>query len=73
VEEAIRHNSPAILERYALIDVFAGPPLPEGVRSFTLSFTFRAPDRTLTDEDVAAALEQIRSALEQTCGAVFPT
>jgi len=73
VEEAIRHNSPAILERYELIDVFAGPPLPEGVRSFTLSFTFRAPDRTLTDEDVAAALEQIRSALEQTCGAVFPT
>ncbi|MGC8668737.1 MAG: phenylalanine--tRNA ligase subunit beta [Chthonomonadales bacterium] len=72
LQEAIQKNAPSILERYELVDVFAGPPLPPGLQSFTLSFTFRAHDRTLTEHDVAAAMDQIRSALQDACGAVFP-
>lgn len=72
VEQAILGNAPPILESFELVDVFAGPPLPEGLQSFTLSFTFRAHNRTLTEQEVTAALDGIRSVLEDACGAVFP-
>ena len=59
------------IERMGLTDVFTGPPLPEGMKSLTLSFTFRSPERTLTDEEINAALSRIRSSLESRCGATF--
>jgi len=59
------------LERMALTDVFSGAPLPEGMKSLTLSFTFRSAERTLTDDEINTALGRIRSALESGCGASF--
>ena len=51
------------LEDVALFDVYQGKGLPEGKKSLAFSLTFRAPDRTLTDEEVNKAfntvLEQI--------------
>jgi phenylalanyl-tRNA synthetase beta chain len=40
----------------------------EGRVSLALHLEFRAPDRTLTDEDVAAAREQIAAALATRLG-----
>ncbi|HSV75053.1 MAG TPA: phenylalanine--tRNA ligase subunit beta [Chthonomonadales bacterium] len=71
VRRAVEDARPDTLESFELTDVFDGAPLPEGVRSLTLSFTFRAPDRTLADAEVADALAALRAALAERCGATF--
>jgi phenylalanyl-tRNA synthetase beta chain len=71
VRQAALDAAPATLEGMALTDVYSGPNLPAGTRSLTLSFTFRALDRTLTDDEVEAAMAAIRAALERECGATF--
>jgi phenylalanyl-tRNA synthetase beta chain len=71
IQESVRALGIGILEAFALRDVYEGAPLPEGTCSLTLSFTFRAPERTLTDEEVNDALARIRTALEQSAGATF--
>ena len=71
VRAAVDSMSLSIVERMSLTDVYSGPPLPEGLKSFTLNFTFRSPESTLTEEQVNEALARIRSALETTCGASF--
>ena len=68
----IQSAASPILESVDLTDVYTGRPLPEGVKSLTLTFTFRSPERTLTDEEVNTALARFRSALETACGATFP-
>ncbi|HLK55459.1 MAG TPA: phenylalanine--tRNA ligase subunit beta, partial [Chthonomonadaceae bacterium] len=72
VEAALRGAGVAFLEDVRLTDVYRGAPLPEGVKSLTLSFTFRAPDRTLNEGDISDALARLRSALESRCQARFP-
>lgn len=72
VETAIQAASSDILEEVRLTDVFRGGPLPEGIKSLTLAFTFRSADRTLSEGEVNAALDRLRTALETECGATFP-
>jgi phenylalanyl-tRNA synthetase beta chain len=44
-----------------LFDVYRGEQVGEGKNSLALRLEFRAPDRTLTDEEVA----QLRAAIER--------
>lgn len=60
------------LTGFRLTDVFTKPPVPEGQKSLTLSFTFRANDRTMTDGEVTEALVRLHHALESECEATFP-
>jgi len=46
-----------------IFDVYTGSQVGEGRRSLALALSFRALDRTLTDEDVAPARERIVAAL----------
>ena len=41
-----------------------GEEIPEGCRSLAWRFRFQAADRTLTDEEVDAAMEAVTFALE---------
>jgi phenylalanyl-tRNA synthetase beta chain len=41
------------LESIRVFDVFEGASVGEGMKSLALAFRFRAPDRTLTDEEAA--------------------
>jgi phenylalanyl-tRNA synthetase beta chain len=54
-----------LLADAAVFDVYEGEPIPEGKRSLALRLEFRAPDRTLTDAEVASVREEIVSALEE--------
>lgn len=72
IEAAVRAADVALLEAFALTDVFRGAPLPEGLKSLTLSFTFRSSERTLSETDVTEALTRIRAELEARCAATFP-
>jgi phenylalanyl-tRNA synthetase beta chain len=63
VLEAVREAAGALLDEVGVFDVYSGPQVGEGRRSLALSLAFRAPDRTLTDEDVAPVRERVLAAL----------
>ena len=44
-------------------DVYQGEGLPPGKKSVAFSLDFRAPDRTLTDDEVNAVLARIQAAI----------
>ena len=53
-----------ILENVELFDVYRGPGIPEGKKSMAYSYTVRAEDRTLTDEDISGAMNAIVRSLK---------
>jgi phenylalanyl-tRNA synthetase beta chain len=52
---AVRAGAGDLLEDVALFDVYTGPQVGEGRKSLTLALRFRAPDRTLTEDEASAA------------------
>lgn len=50
--EFIRNLEIPYLEKVRCIKIYSGPPIPEGHRSVSLRFWYRAEDRTLTDEEI---------------------
>lgn len=65
VEEIICRKGGTLVESYELFDVYEGEQILEGHKSLAYKITFRAADRTLTDEEVAAAMDKIIAALEE--------
>lgn len=58
-----------LLESANLFDVYTGDRVTEGTKSIAYALTFRAPDRTLTGEDVATVRTKIISLAERQLGA----
>jgi len=52
---AVKQTRPANLETVELFDVFRGRHVPEGQKSLAYAFTYRSPEKTLTDAEVNAA------------------
>jgi phenylalanyl-tRNA synthetase beta chain len=65
---AVRSAGGASLASVEVFDVYRGAQVGEGRVSLALHLEFRADDRTLTDQDVAAAREQIAAALRASVG-----
>jgi phenylalanyl-tRNA synthetase beta chain len=59
VESLVRGGAGELFESVRLFDVYSGPPVPAGSRSLAYSLVLRAPDRTLTADDVARVREGI--------------
>ncbi len=55
VRDALVAGAGDLLEDIALFDVFTGEQVGEGNKSLTFALTFRAPDRTLTEDEASAA------------------
>jgi phenylalanyl-tRNA synthetase beta chain len=68
VVRVIRQTGGDLLERADLFDVYEGPQAPSGHRSLAYALRFRAPDRTLTAEEVEAMMTRIRRALQEGLG-----
>jgi phenylalanyl-tRNA synthetase beta chain len=68
VLERVREAAGETLDDVSVFDVYTGPQVGEGMRSLALALSFRASDRTLTDEDVAPARERIVAALAELGG-----
>jgi phenylalanyl-tRNA synthetase beta chain len=68
VLHALRKAAGAMLDGAEIFDVYTGAQIGEGRRSLALSLTFRAPDKTLTEGDVAPARERIVAALGELGG-----
>ena len=66
---AAREAGGELLEQVAVFDRYVGEPIAAGRHSLALRLTFRAPDRTLTDEETAAVRGTIVDALVAKFGA----
>lgn len=65
VADAVREGAGELLEDLQLFDVFTGPQIGEDRKSLTFALRFRAPDRTLTEDDATAARDAaVRRAAE---------
>jgi phenylalanyl-tRNA synthetase beta chain len=73
LREGIFRAADGLVERVVLFDVFSGAPLAAGKKSVAFSVDFRAPDRTLTDEEVGRAVDSVASWLAKNTGAELRT
>ncbi len=64
VRAAVLAGGGELLAAAEVFDLFEGEQIGQGKVSLALALEFRAPDRTLTDEEVTAAREAIKAKLE---------
>ncbi|WP_129595995.1 phenylalanine--tRNA ligase subunit beta [Anaerophilus nitritogenes] len=68
IEDIAKANGEDLLESIKLFDVYKGKQIEEGYKSIAYSLTYRAKDRTLTDEEVTKVHEKIVKTLEEELG-----
>jgi phenylalanyl-tRNA synthetase beta chain len=73
VADAIREGAGELLEDLQLFDVFTGPQIGEDRKSLTFALRFRAPDRTLTEDDASASRDAAVRRAAELVGAVLRT
>ncbi|MBC7765842.1 MAG: phenylalanine--tRNA ligase subunit beta, partial [Hyphomonadaceae bacterium] len=59
IEDIIKQCAGKLLEEVKLFDVYKGKQIPEGMKSVAYAITFRANDRTLTDEEISKIFGKI--------------
>ncbi|WP_067655606.1 phenylalanine--tRNA ligase subunit beta [Nocardia harenae] len=69
VQAALRAGGGALLEDIALFDVYEGAQAGADRRSLTYALRFRAPDRTLTEDEASAARDAAVAAAASAVGA----
>ncbi|MEA4882509.1 MAG: phenylalanine--tRNA ligase subunit beta [Clostridia bacterium] len=67
----IRRVGGELAESAKLFDVYEGPQVGLGKRSLAFSITYRAADRTLTDDEVNVVHNAVRNSLANELGAVL--
>jgi phenylalanyl-tRNA synthetase beta chain len=70
VRTAVIEGGGELLRSAEVFDLYRGEQVGEGRKSLALRLEFRAPDRTLTDEEVAERREAIRAAVAQIGGSL---
>ncbi len=68
---AMRRAGGQLLESIEMFDVYRGAQVGEGKKSVAFSLIFRAPDRTLTEPEIARAMEKVQRSCERLYGAVI--
>ena len=69
VEEVIRRAAGDLAEEVRLFDVFRGPQLGEGRKSLAFSLRLRAPDRTLTAQELEDVRRRVVECAAKSLGA----
>ena len=69
IVDEIKAKGGKLLESIQLFDVYKGKQIADGFKSVAYSISFRADDRTLTDEEVASPMKKIIAELESKLGA----
>ena len=59
VTEIVRETGAPDVASARLFDLYRGDQVPDGKKSLAYTLRFRASDRTLTDEEADAAVQQI--------------
>jgi phenylalanyl-tRNA synthetase beta chain len=63
VSEAVREGGGELLDGLHVFDLYRGGQVGQGKKSLALRLEFRAPDRTLTDDEVAERRAEIERRL----------
>jgi phenylalanyl-tRNA synthetase beta chain len=71
VVETARKAAPETLKNLKLFDVYEGEHIDSGRKSIALGLTLQAQSRTLTDDEVDSAIEQIVTTLANELGAAL--
>lgn len=64
IEKMIEECGGKLLEKVTLFDVYEGDQIDRGFKSVAYSVTFRASDRTLSEEDINSVMQKILKGLE---------
>ena len=64
IEKMIETRGGKLLESLQLFDVYEGNQIDRGFKSVAYSVTFRAPDRTLSEDDITGVMKKILNGLE---------
>jgi phenylalanyl-tRNA synthetase beta chain len=67
-ERTVRDAAGPLLEECFPFDLYEGEGIPPGTRGLAFRLRFRAPERTLTDAEVDAAVDRVITALEERHG-----
>ena len=70
VQSVIRASGGNLLAAVTLFDLYRGPQIGEGKKSLAYSLTYQAPDRTLTDAEIAKLRGKIVRRLQDELGAI---
>ncbi len=66
-----RQSEKSLLKDINLFDVYSGPNLPQGKKSYAVSFILQDNTKTLTDAQVDKVMGKLRGQLEQEVGATL--
>jgi phenylalanyl-tRNA synthetase beta chain len=66
---SIQRAGAPLVEQVFLFDIYEGAGIPEGTKSLAYTVTYRAPDRTLSAEEIAQVRSKIISLAERQTGA----
>jgi phenylalanyl-tRNA synthetase beta chain len=65
VLDAVKEVAEPLVEDVSVFDQYTGSPIPVGKKSLAYTIAYRAPNRTLTDDEVNTMHEQIVARLVQ--------
>lgn len=71
IENLAKNTDKQLLKEVGLFDVYEGDKLPEGKKSYAVSFLFQHAEKTLQDQQIDGVMEKIRHELESKLGAVL--
>ncbi len=71
VEQAVTESAKGVVESVALRDVYRGPQVGAGKKSFAVRVVLRSPAGTLSEDDVDKTVRRIQGRLERGLGAVL--
>jgi phenylalanyl-tRNA synthetase beta chain len=63
IRDAVHALGEPLIESVRLFDCYRGAPVAAGKKSLAYTIAYRAPERTLTDEEVNALQERLRAHL----------
>ncbi|MNG19029.1 Phenylalanine--tRNA ligase beta subunit [compost metagenome] len=66
-----KQTEKALLKDINLFDVYEGKNLPEGKKSYALSFTIQDNSKTLTDSQIDKIMSKLQQTFESELGAVL--
>ncbi len=71
LRDAAFNTEKKLLKRVTLFDVYKGKNLPEGKKSYALSFTIQDEEKTLTDKQIDKIMGKLQQKFETEFGAVL--
>ena len=66
--DAIRKSAGRLIEAVEVLDEYRGAGLPAGHRGLAFRLRYRAPDRTLRDQEVDASVTKVLTVLREQHG-----